>query len=428
MEIRALGALRPEAARPATAAAPAAPRDSFQASAPADPDLSQAARQAARVLLEPTRETREREILFRFQAGGSVTAEPTPLADGSLYVASCDRHLYRVDAQGREQWGFPTGALIYSEPAVGSDGTVYVGNNDGTLFAVSPQGRQEWRVETHRPIRARVGLDGEGRVYLRGDDDRLRCLAPGDGREAWRQDAPAALDVKSSPSVTPAGAVLVGTEDGGVRAYDETGRELWSRTVGQGPVPPPAVAEDGTLFVATAEGRLVSLDPQGEVRWTRDLGAGAFEVAPFVGRDGKVYLHDVRERLFAVDAGGEVAWQQDLGGRLSRQPAVTGDGKVYVNVDHQIWRLDRTGQPEWKFQADKGDELWSSPVLRDDGSLLVGGKAGVVYAVKPLDLQFAEQREALEKGTVRVDEPGRIAREDDGWIRIGGIRLPVRQD
>lgn len=427
MEIRHVGGIRTEAARSAAPAPPAGPRDTFQHSAAPEPDLSQAARQAARVLLEPSKETREREILFRFQADESVTAEPTPLADGSMYVSSCDRHLYRVDPKGQKEWDFWTGALVYCEPAVGADGTVYVGNNDGTLYAVSPKGEELWKKETHGAIRARVALDGDGRVYLRGDDDRLRCLAPKDGKELWKQDAPASISLKSSPTVTPTGEVLVGTEDGVVRAYDPAGQELWSRTVGQGPVPPPAVADDGTLYVGTAEGRLVSLSPDGQVRWTRELSPVPFEVAPFVGRDGKVYLHDTRDHLFAVDSAGQTAWHREFDTeRLSRQPAVDAAGRVYVNVDNELWRLDGQGQTEWKFAADPGDELWSSPVLRDDGSLVIGGKEGKVYAVKPIDLQFAEQKERLEKGQVPVEQPGRID-EEDGWIRIGGIRLPVRE-
>lgn len=418
---------RTDMSRPAPqGAAPAAnPRDSFQATSP-DPqaDLSETARQAAKVLLEPSKETREREILFRFQAHESVTAEPTPIGDGGFYVSSCDRHVYRVDAQGTPKWDAYTGDLIYSEPAVGADGTVYVGNNDGDFYAFAPDGTERWKKETHRPIRARVALDGDGRVYMRGDDDRLRCYSP-DGKEQWTKDVPASISVKSSPTVTPHGHVLVGDENGRVVAFDSTGRELWARTVGEGPVPPPAVADDGTLYVSTAEGRLVSLHSNGEVRWEKELGH-SFEVPPYVGRDGRVYLHDTRDHFYAVDPDGTVKWDKEFEERLSRNPAVAADGTVYMNVDNELWRMNPKGELEWKFQADPGDELWSAPVLRDDGSLLMAGKEGKVYGIKPLDLQFAEQKKALEQGSVPVDRPKEIGTDEDGWIRIGGIRLPVK--
>ena len=263
-----------------------------------------------------------------------------------------------------------------------------------------------------------------GRVYLRGDDDQLRCLLPG-GREDWSRAVPASIGVKSSPTVTPGGQVLVGDESGHVVAFDARGQELWRREVGEGPVPPPAVAEDGTLYVATAEGRLVSLDSGGEVRWEKDLG-GVFEVSPFVGRDGRVYLHDTRERFLALEPDGTVRWSREFDERLSRQPAVDAQGRVFLNVDNQLWRLGPEGEVEWKFQADAGDELWTAPVLRDDGSLLMGARSGKVYGIKPIDQQFAEEREALEKGTGPAHQPGDIAPSEDGFIRIGGIRLPVK--
>ena len=428
MQIHRIGpSVQTGASGPAAGAGPVSePRDSFQAGSP-DPVADQAlrSRQAARIILESSQETREREILFRFETGGSVTAEPTPAADGGFYVSSCDRHLYRADPRGLKRWDASTDGMLYSEPAVGADGTVYVGNNEGTFHAFSPEGRELWKVDTHRPIRARVALDGEGRVYLRGDDDRLRCFLPG-GREDWSQSVPASISLKSSPAVTPGGQVLAGGESGQVVAFDARGRELWRRQVGEGPVPPPAVAGDGTLYVATAEGRLVSLDSRGEVRWQKDLG-GTFEVSPFVGLDGRVYLHDTRDRFLAVEPDGTVRWSREFDERLSRQPAVDAEGHVFLNVDNQLWRLGAGGEVEWKFRADAGDELWTAPVLRDDGSLLVGGRSGKVYGVKPIDRQFAEEREALEKGTGPANQPGDITPADDGFIRIGGIRLPVKR-
>ena len=73
--------------------------------------------------------------------------------DGSLYIGSDDRYLYKISMNGTLIWKYQTTNVIISSPALGVDETVYFGSgsdSDSFMYAVSSLGVLQWKYLTGR--------------------------------------------------------------------------------------------------------------------------------------------------------------------------------------------------------------------------------------------------------------------------------------
>src|SRR5678816_4882001 len=62
-------------------------------------------------------------VKWTFKAGGAIVTSPA-IAEGVVYIASLDGHLYAVDQEtGKEKWNFKSRMPIASSPAVAGDVT-----------------------------------------------------------------------------------------------------------------------------------------------------------------------------------------------------------------------------------------------------------------------------------------------------------------
>ncbi|MCA9266370.1 MAG: PQQ-like beta-propeller repeat protein, partial [Planctomycetales bacterium] len=58
------------------------------------------------------------KALWEFKTGGPVASGPTVGPDGTIYVASHDKHLYALSSDGVLKWKFASDDRIWSTPAV----------------------------------------------------------------------------------------------------------------------------------------------------------------------------------------------------------------------------------------------------------------------------------------------------------------------
>ena len=77
------------------------------------------------------------EFTWSFETDGDVKG-PIATYDGSAFVGSWDRKVYRVDLEdGTEQWSFETDDIVMSAPAIDPEaGVVYVGSDDWHVYAL----------------------------------------------------------------------------------------------------------------------------------------------------------------------------------------------------------------------------------------------------------------------------------------------------
>ncbi len=78
-------------------------------------------------------------------------SSPT-VADGVVYVASKENHLYAIDAEtGKQIWFYKTDGLLFASPSV-TDKDVVIGGDDGDLFALDRE-NGHCRMEDHTRFR-----------------------------------------------------------------------------------------------------------------------------------------------------------------------------------------------------------------------------------------------------------------------------------
>lgn len=83
------------------------------------------------------------EVRWKIPAGNDCqTSSPVHLGDGKTVVLGCiDGLLYAVNAlTGKVSWTFKAGAGIWATPAMDEDGTLFVASHDKHIYALVPEG------------------------------------------------------------------------------------------------------------------------------------------------------------------------------------------------------------------------------------------------------------------------------------------------
>jgi outer membrane protein assembly factor BamB len=233
------------------------------------------------------------------------------VADGLVYVAAHDGHLYALDAlSGGERWRYDGNLVFEATPAV-SDGRLYLPTSDGLVALDAGSGSERWRFSgiAGDPLPPAVR---DGVVYLGAANfplfgastGRVYALDAATGAERWHHDVVAAVD---TPPVVTADALYIGVQQENLDNWDLT-------------------------FADDERGSLLCLSlADGVERWQVSLPhlihsspSVAVGLVMFGGLDGQVH---------AVDATtGDFRWQAAIGGRVLGAPAIA-DGMVYAASD-----------------------------------------------------------------------------------------------
>jgi len=342
--------------------------------------------------------------LWRAATGGQIRSRPAVGPDGTIYALSEDSYLYAWVAGGSLLWKHDLGWIPWDCLAVSEDGTIYAGLKNGDFLAVNPRGGRLWTT---------------------------------------RLDGPPAGD----PAVAADGTVLVGTTAGTLTALSHLGQREWSVTLPGAVTGPPVMDGDGTIYLAAADRRLYCLSPWGEFSWSLPLpGAPS---GPAIAVDGSIVIGTDGGEILAVSPGGDVRWKARLGAPVVG--VVTGARLVVANAsDGRLAAFSMDGRELWRIPAGKppgappflsGSRVFlserdgslrlldfaggassgllagaaGSTVLTDDGSILVGGRDWVVYALDP--------RAAAE---TTPPEPGPAPWPQAGHDAMHSGRSPVR--
>ena len=170
-------------------------------------------------------------LKWSYTTGGDVTSSPA-VANGVVYVGSCDDNVYALNAStGAKLWSYTTGGDVYSSPAV-ANGVVYVGSYDDNVYALNAStGAKLWSYATGDSVDSSPTV-ANGVVYV-GSSATVRAERQ-HRRPAVELPTPAG---DSSPAVAN-GVVYVGSDDDKVYALNaSTGAMLWSYTAARCPRP-----------------------------------------------------------------------------------------------------------------------------------------------------------------------------------------------
>jgi hypothetical protein len=247
----------------------------------------------------------------------SVAATDLALRQDGVVYAVVAGGLQALDAAGAAQWTFSPAALA---PAIGPSGALYEASAFA-LQALAPDGATLWTLPTGGASAGSPAIAPDGTVYALAPD--LWAVSP-DGRVKWKRSLGWGTGLLASPT----GAVYV-LLDGGARAVDASGADIWSWSLGRSARFAAALSPDGAELILTAGDTTVyRLDAAaGALRssFTPLAAAAGSRVQlspPSVDGDGVIYVvanttdgsFDPMTRATVVAVGGDdhVVWSLDF--------------------------------------------------------------------------------------------------------------------
>ena len=338
-------------------------------------------------------------VKWKFAAGGPIVTSPT-IADGVVYIAAMDGHLYAIDEEtGKEKWNFKSRMPIASSAAI-ANGILYFVSSAGSLAALDiATGKPKWvfAMEYEKKFEAKNlhGLPSpqqtipdawdmytsspsvaNGKVYFGSGDGNVYAVDAQTGLLQWK--FPTKDVVHSSPAVVN-NVVYIGSWDSYLYAIDaDTGQEKWSFKSGDDPVihnqvgfqSSPAVA-DGVVYIGCRDAHVYAIDAAtGRKKWDYPTSKSWVIGTPAI-YNGTVYVGTSdSSRFMALDAKtGRLRFNFDAKAYMFSSPAIAGDIAYVGDHNGKLYAIDaKTGKLAWEFQTDAAKEN-RLKLLNPDGSL-----------------------------------------------------------
>jgi outer membrane protein assembly factor BamB len=314
------------------------------------------------------------------------------VAGGSVYAASADGTLTRIDASGGGAvWRVNAGLPLTA--GVGSDGlTVAVAGEQGTLLAFDSEGKQRWKVQASSEILSAPAV-GQGLVLVRSVDNRIAAYDADTGARRWivERSAPP-LTLRSAPGILISGpTAYVGLPGGRLLALAvANGVPLWEVAVGdpRGATELERIADISGMPVLVGreicavayQGRIACFDAAtGAARWARQMSS---EVG--LGADERhVYAADERGVVsaFGRDSGTGVWRNNRLANRGLSSPVTLGRAVAVGDAQGYIHFLSREDGGFVARVSTDGSRVIAGTSLVQGRSAIFQTQAGSVIAL-----------------------------------------------
>lgn len=357
-----------------------------------------------------------------FKAGGPIVTSPV-IADGVVYIAALDGHLYAIDQQtGKEKWNFKSRMPIASTPTI-SDGSLFFVSSAGSLAALDvATGKPKWvmPVEYERRFEAKNlhGLPSpaqtipdawdvwtsspsvsNGKVFFGAGDGNVYAVDAKGGLLQWKFQTKDV--VHSSPAIAN-NTVYIGSWDSNLYALDaDTGQLKWSFQAGQDDVihnqvgfqSSPAVV-DGVVYIGCRDGHVYAIDAgTGRKKWDYPTSKSWVNGTPAV-RDGMVYVGTSDSaRFMGLDAkNGRLRFNFDARAYVFSSAALAGDLAYFGSHNGKVYAVDtKTGKGVWEFQTEssKNDPM---KILNPDGSFNQDALAPIFGDFEDMYIEFYKYR------------------------------------
>ncbi|MDZ4826088.1 MAG: PQQ-binding-like beta-propeller repeat protein [Actinomycetota bacterium] len=335
-------------------------------------------------------------IRWERQLEGNVTPGPAVAADGTIFAASNAGVLHALDPDtGADRWtydgGEPYGSDLSTTPALTDDGVVLWPGPGATLYALDMKGALLWTQRLDAFVLSPVVLaDGSVVVADMSGVVRRFDFAGGSHRASPTQRWAVALGGDAYGSPAAAGPYVYATAGADLVALvAETGAVSWRFTTGDLIEVSPAVTPAGVVVVASNDPYTYGVDADGDEQWRYERVAMSFS-SPAVTDTDYVVAGDHRSGVDVIDGetGEKLARYQGLGDRTRTARSIGVWTAPVVDAAHRVYFGTRHGHV-YGFAPD-GDELFdidvgatvdSYPALTADGALIVGVTDGRLLAI-----------------------------------------------
>lgn len=259
------------------------------------------------------------DILWKYNTDGEVM--PTPAYhDGAVYIATGDRHLFKLDPDTGEvlHQAYIGSTISMSAPNI-TEGTLYVGGGapEPYTFSAYDLENDDFKWQTEIP-EAYAGLDdvppatGDNLVVTtaleKAEDGEnaehfMYAMDTASGEIVWKESLGVGEDVSNNRSGAPMiyeGNIYVGSPiTKAFYAYDlKTGEKLWEFENEVMKAPP--VAQDGIVYFSNTKGFVYALDAEtGEQLGEKELNGVLAPAGPIIVND-TLFVGSQDSNIYAV--------------------------------------------------------------------------------------------------------------------------------
>ncbi|RMG99200.1 MAG: hypothetical protein D6706_05840 [Chloroflexi bacterium] len=349
--------------------------------------------------------------LWRFKTNGDkpgqVIATPVVDTNGTVYIASSGQgkdpkgHLFALDANGNLLWTFVADKKKPFElsPQIGPNGTVYIASLEKSVYAVNADGSLKFRFDTSSKIHAQPAIASDGSLYVAAESGTLYALN-GDGTVKFIYQAPTG-SFWTSPVLSPDEAmVYVAAKEGKLFAIDaNTGTQLWMYTTNGDLLASPGVEpQTGWLHLGNSVGRYAIINPVNGLDLQVFDGTDAITLTPVLAPKDNVFVPLGLQKV-------------EMLGRLPDH----WDGRpdVLPTEDKKVWQLVNP------VAVDIGADIVHSTTINDKP---ITGE-GVTVAVVDTGVYFSDEvKQELGQQVVKLFV-GQVDFVGDGTCPDPGIKL-----
>ncbi|HOT97104.1 MAG TPA: PQQ-binding-like beta-propeller repeat protein [bacterium] len=336
------------------------------------------------------------QLLFAERTPGGATGPPwarvpvfhrrfEPDTLGAAGEAYPVNQVYR---NAQERWHFIDNSDIGSGIVCAGDRAVYA-NARGEIVCIDPgDGSVRWRLATRGKCWATPAISGRT-VVCASTDSAIYALDLKSGRVKWRMHTGKAI--VASPLVW-AGRIYIGSSEGILRCIDlAAGRLIWQYDGIDGFVETRPLWYQQRLYFGSWGNTFYALEASsGRLAWKRQKYVNRMlspaAVQP-VAAHGRIFIVAPDRRMTALDAmtGAEI-W--DSGAYSCRESiGISADGElVYIKTMQEgdlcaFPSRALTQQLAWRAVTGAGYEIAPTPIVEQDGMVLMPTTSGRVYAI-----------------------------------------------
>jgi hypothetical protein len=259
---------------------------------------------------------------------------PAIRSDGSILIGDSSGGFHCYGTNGVQRWQVSYPGYVATTPAVGDDGRIRVLYSTGVLRCLDESGTRVWEFNSRTaPLGGSPAVDAAGNTYFGTERGGLYAVGA-DGRQRWNRAVPGG--VLTTPLLTASGTVVVAGYERQMLFYGTNG--VLARTV---PTElrlnsSPTLSPAGLLLVASGDGQLTAL--QTDLRptvagWPMDHGTprltGRARARPTVA-----LVQPDPSRLYRTDEGIPLAVEAaSENGPILRVEFLAGTNRVAVSTN-----------------------------------------------------------------------------------------------
>ncbi len=209
-------------------------------------------------------------VRWRFTAKRKVFTAPAIGPQGRIFVGAQDHRVYALGPDGKTAWTLDLGADVDGGPAIDDSGALFVGTDGDEVVRIDPDdGHVVWRANVGGYVRGTLSIARNGDVLagVYGPRPRAVRLHAEDGtvRGEFPVQGTGARDfgVHGGALEDSAGTLVFGAQDDAVYAVDASGKLLWRFATGGDVDAPATLLSDGTLVIGSDDGSVRAFRPAG---------------------------------------------------------------------------------------------------------------------------------------------------------------------